>query len=93
MDSLNPAGIAYVPTTGVRRMHEAPLVLATEESLAGYGHIVHDPKSFPIEITRWPAQGWRPIDKNSGDQGRRDRRHLRSLVERRDALCAQRRGR
>ena len=69
MDSLNPAGIAYVPTTGVRRMHEAPLVLATEESLAGYGHIVHDPKSFPIEITRWPAQGWRPIDKNSGDQG------------------------
>src|SRR5204863_9494479 len=25
--------------------------------------------SFPIEIVRWPAQGWRPIDENSGDQG------------------------
>jgi len=27
------------------------------------------PKTFPIEIVRWPAQGWRPIDKNSGNQG------------------------
>jgi ureidoglycolate lyase len=69
MDSPNPAEIAYVPTTGVRRLHEAPLVLATEQSLEGCGHIVHDPKSFQIELTRWPAQGWRPIDKNSGDQG------------------------
>jgi hypothetical protein len=69
MDSIDPAEIAYVPSTGVRKMHKAPLVLATEESLEGYGHIVRDPKSFQIEITRWPAQGRRPIDKNSGDQG------------------------
>ena len=70
MDSINPAEIAYVPTTGVRRMHEAPLVAATEERLKGYGRIVHgDPKIFPIEIVQWPAQGRRPIDRNSGDQG------------------------
>ena len=31
--------------------------------------LVDDPKTFPIEIVRWPAQGWRPIDKNSGNQG------------------------
>jgi ureidoglycolate lyase len=61
--------IAYRPTTGVRRMHEAPLVVATPESLEGYGCLVDDAASFPIEIVRWPAQGWRPVDVNSGDQG------------------------
>src|ERR1700738_4673677 len=60
---------AYVPTTGVRRAHETPIVLATEASLEGFGRLVDDPKIFPIEIVRWPAQGWRPIDPNSGDQG------------------------
>jgi ureidoglycolate lyase len=60
---------AYAPTTGVRRMHETPLIAATEASLKGYGCLVDDPKTFPIEIARWPAQGWRPIDQNSGDQG------------------------
>ena len=61
--------IAYVPTTGVRRTHETPLVAATEASLEGYGKLVDDPKTFAIEIVRWPQQGWRPIDDNSGDQG------------------------
>ena len=61
--------IAYVPTTGVRRTHETPLVAATDASLEGYGKLVDDPKTFPIEIVRWPQQGWRPIDANSGDQG------------------------
>jgi ureidoglycolate lyase len=61
--------IAYVPTTGVRRVHETPLVIATAASLEGYGCLVDTPAGFPIEIVRWPAQGWRPVDKNSGDQG------------------------
>jgi ureidoglycolate lyase len=60
---------AYVPTTGVRRMHQTAAVIATDTSLRGYGCLVDDPKSFPIEIVRWPAQGWRPIDENSGNQG------------------------
>lgn len=60
---------AYVPSSGVRRIHDTPLVAATTESLIGYGRLVDDPRSFPIEIVRWPAQGWRPIDANSGDQG------------------------
>jgi hypothetical protein len=66
---IDPEQIAYVPSTGVRRVHETPLVAATAESLAGYGSLVDDPRNFPIEIVRWPAQGWRAIDKNSGDQG------------------------
>jgi ureidoglycolate lyase len=66
---FDPDDIAYVPTTGVRKAHDTPLVEATNESLDGYGCLVDEPKTFPIEIVRWPAQGWRPIDKNSGDQG------------------------
>src|SRR5882762_6938442 len=66
---IDPRKIAYPPSTGVRRIHATPLVTATAASLAGYGRLVDDPKTFPIEIVRWPAQGWRPIDENSGDQG------------------------
>jgi ureidoglycolate lyase len=66
---FDPVEIAYVPTTGVRNVHETPLVDATDDALMGYGRLVDDPKTFPIEIVRWPAQGWRSVDKNSGDQG------------------------
>ncbi|HXZ60037.1 MAG TPA: ureidoglycolate lyase [Steroidobacteraceae bacterium] len=61
--------IAYVPSTGVRRVHDTPLVVATSASLEGYGLLVEDPKTFPIEIVTWPAQGWRAIDAGSGNQG------------------------
>ena len=69
MRDFDAAEIAYAPTTGVRRVHETSLVAATDENLMGYGCLVDEPKSFPIEIVRWPAQGWRPVDENSGDQG------------------------
>jgi len=67
--NFDPAEIADVPTTGVRRVHETPLVAASDHNLEGYGCLVDAPESFPIEIVRWPAQGWRLIDANSGDQG------------------------
>jgi ureidoglycolate lyase len=57
------------PTTGVPRVHEAPVIVATDTTLKGYGCLVHDAKTFPIKIVRWPAQGRRPIEQNSGDQG------------------------
>ncbi|HUN27945.1 MAG TPA: ureidoglycolate lyase [Steroidobacteraceae bacterium] len=63
------AEIAYVPTTGVSRVHETPVVPATAASLAGYGCLVDAPRTFPIEIVPWPAQGWRAIDENTGNQG------------------------
>jgi hypothetical protein len=46
-----------------------PVVTATEEALEGYGLLVDDPEDCPIEIVRWPAQGTRPIDPDSGNQG------------------------
>jgi ureidoglycolate lyase len=61
--------IPYTPSTGARRVHDAPLVVATSASLEGYGLLVDEPRTFPIEIVRWPAQGWRAIDAGSGDQG------------------------
>ncbi len=49
--------------------HNVPLIRATDESVKGYGCLVDDPDTFEIEITRWPAQGWRPVDPDTGDEG------------------------
>ena len=67
--SISAPPLAYVPTTGVRRTVEVPVVAATRKSLEGYGRLVDDPSNCEIEIVRWPARGWRPVDANSGDQG------------------------
>ncbi|UCH74882.1 MAG: ureidoglycolate lyase [Rhodospirillales bacterium] len=48
---------------------EVPLIEATEASLAGYGCLVDDPETLEVEIVRWPAHGWRPVDEDSGDEG------------------------
>jgi hypothetical protein len=61
-DYLNPnipANMKRVPV---------PIVEATPESLVGYGSLVESPEDFPIEIVRWPAKGWRPVDLDSGDE-------------------------
>ena len=50
-------------------LHTVPLVVATEKSVDGYGFLVDDPEQCDIEIVRWPAQGWRPVDEDSGDEG------------------------
>ncbi len=50
------------------RWHKVPLVRATEASVKGYGCLVDDPDNFEIEITRWPAAGWRQIDEGTGDE-------------------------
>ena len=69
MTEIDLADIAYPPTTGVRRAHETPVVIASDRTLGGYGCLVDEPKTFPIEIVRWPAQGRRPVDLDTGDQG------------------------
>lgn len=48
---------------------EIPLLDATSENLEGYGVLVDRPEDCAIEIVRWPAQGWRPVDPDTGDQG------------------------
>ena len=46
-----------------------PVRIATEETLAGYGHLVADPDTFELEIVTWPAAGSRPIDAGTGNGG------------------------
>ncbi len=48
---------------------DVPLIEATTKSVKGYGYLVDDPDSCEIEIVTWPAQGWRPIDQETGNQG------------------------
>lgn len=63
IDYLNPnlpAGLALV------RM---PLIDATPETIKEYGRLVDNLEECRIEIVRWPAQGNRPIDADTGDQG------------------------
>jgi len=49
--------------------HEVPLIEATDASVKDYGKLVDSPDDVDIEIVRWPASGWRPVDPDSGDQG------------------------
>jgi hypothetical protein len=49
--------------------HEVPLIRATDETVKEYGCLVDDPDTFDIEIVRWPAPDWRPIDAGTGDEG------------------------
>ncbi|HWP77635.1 MAG TPA: hypothetical protein VNU03_24135, partial [Methylomirabilota bacterium] len=60
LDPKLPPGLTLAPIR---------VVDATEESLRDYGHLVSDPRERPIEIVRWPAQGSRPVDADTGDQG------------------------
>jgi hypothetical protein len=62
-DYLNPG----VPD-GLRRVR-MPVVDANDAALEGYGMLVADRDARAIEIRRWPAQGWRPVDSDSGDEG------------------------
>jgi hypothetical protein len=63
IDYLNPDVPANLPRVAM------PVIDATPESLEGYGHLVADRAQCRIEIVRWPAQGTRPVDLDTGDQG------------------------
>ncbi|REK31093.1 MAG: ureidoglycolate hydrolase [Planctomycetota bacterium] len=60
---LNPEVPADLPR------HTVPVIDATAESVEGYGRIFRNPEEIDIEIVRWPPQGWRPVDPDSGDEG------------------------
>jgi hypothetical protein len=46
-----------------------PVVEGTTGALDGYGHTFDDPAEVQVEIVRWPAGGWRPVDPDTGDEG------------------------
>ena len=63
VDYLNPDVPAQLP------WHDVPLIRADRHSVEGYGCLVDNYNDFNIEIVRWPAQGWRPVDAGTGDEG------------------------
>ena len=48
---------------------EIPLIEATNKSLEGYGCLVDNFDKCEIEIVTWPKQGWRNIEKGTGNEG------------------------
>ena len=50
-------------------LHPVPVITADDSSVQGYGVLVDRPDDIDIEIVRWPASGWRPVDPDSGDEG------------------------
>jgi hypothetical protein len=56
-------------TRGDVRVHRAPLVIATGESLRDYGRIVSDFAQDPVTIVTWPQPGWRPVVAGTGTEG------------------------
>ena len=48
---------------------EIPLIKATNESLKGYGYLIDNYEKSEVEIVTWPKQGWREIDKGTGNEG------------------------
>ena len=48
---------------------EIPLIKATNETLKGYGYLIDSFENSDIEIVTWPKQGWREIDKGTGNEG------------------------
>ena len=49
-------------------LHDVPMIVATDESVRGYGALVEHPDDIEIEIVRWPATGWRQVDDDSGNE-------------------------
>lgn len=50
------------------RIVPMPVIDATAESLEGYGKLVTQAENYHVEIVRWPATGWRPVDAETGDE-------------------------
>ena len=46
-----------------------PVIEATDESLKGFGCLVEKQEDQEIEIVRWPHQGWREVDPDTGNEG------------------------
>ncbi len=62
-DYLNPVIPVDLPVL------DMPVIVATPETVAPYGCLIDHPDEIEIEIVRWPAQGWRHIDEDTGNEG------------------------
>ncbi len=56
-------------TNSTVTLFDLPLVKATPDNLKDYGLLVDDYNKTAIEIVTWPAQGWRAVDADTGNEG------------------------
>lgn len=48
---------------------EVPLIKADSNTFAKYGELVTDFEQTDVFIETWPAQGWRPVETGTGNEG------------------------
>jgi hypothetical protein len=67
--NFDPAGINYVPTTGVRRVQEKPLLAASDRTLEGYRCVVGVPARGSSCRSPHPSNIWHgaivPLDNHA----------------------------
>ncbi len=51
------------------KIHHVDVVHANAKNFEQFGTIVTDYEAEQVEIKVWPAQGWRKVDENTGDEG------------------------
>jgi ureidoglycolate lyase len=63
--------LSALPSTGRGEagIHPVKLVVATAETLGGYGRMVPDFATGTVTIVTWPQPGWRPIVAGTGNEG------------------------
>ncbi len=61
--------LSAMPSSASVRVHEVPLVLATDEALAGLGRLVDAFDAAAVTIVPWPVSGWRSLVPGTGDEG------------------------
>jgi ureidoglycolate lyase len=63
--------LAAMPSVarGEAAVHQVPPIMATAETLAGYGRPVADFASAEVTIVPWPVQGRRPLVPGTGNEG------------------------
>ena len=63
--------LAELPSLHDKAMfvHKTKQVIATRESLEGFGTIVESFDAAQVDIVTWPRAGWRPIVDGTGNEG------------------------
>lgn len=50
-------------------VYDVPLLIASEQTIAGYGFLIDDFESTKVEIVTWPQPGWRSVLPGTGNEG------------------------
>ena len=71
LDNFSGIDLSKLPSVakGEIKVVRAPLVLASAETLEGFGRVEQDFASAKVAIVPWPVAGWRPLVQGTGDEG------------------------